>query len=233
MKNPQKILNALGDLGFIAVDSPLVYRNEFLFQNDDGAYLLSNMGGTQWMLTTDLLFNSDLLNLKISDQISKIAFKYFCGTSGLSNGYAAGKLRLQIYKIISSDRAKIHAQALIDCINEIGEYIDRINTETQEPKYDLSMFDEIVSIDTFSPREIGERKEFFFGSWDLYEKHIRTCVDEGSISRQAGILLGKDVEVCKRFELVNKKSLSEVGDVVLKTIQWSREMTDIEDDFVN
>ena len=102
-------------------------------------------------------------------------------------------------------------------------FLDEQATVHKNPKLDLSMFQNL-ELSNFNTKDLGEKKEFIFGSWAKFKEAITRACKQGEITQRDLDLFLAELDACEEFEEKHTHRLASIGDVVWQEIVWNRDL---------
>jgi len=201
--------------------------------NDCGAYLIDFENDSYALVSLSenlktiefegtIVFDSDLVNLKTLSSIAHAAFCSGLSTTGIC---VKNENQVKIYVRKSLDFFAIYSrfedelEITKNCISSIRKYLHSRLDQIQHTYLDLSMFNDIDLL-TFDPQGLGEKKDFVYENWENY---MNAVLAEDNSVFNAGPKI-EDLIACAEFEDKNEVLLSEIGNSLLKEIDWNRQM---------
>lgn len=197
----------------------------FLIELGVGLSILMSFNGNVMRLETAITFDGDSLNLKTFSDLANIFYTADMPITGIYP-QSAGKVKFYVNRSLPfrsvmslKDILKDFHDGILLCY----KYLSLREGHIKEPMLDLSMFIGI-EMSGFNPKDIGEKKEFVFGTWSNFINAVVKSHEEGELnSEDAGAMLS-ELKACEMFESKNRLPLSEMGDVVWQEIIWNRNL---------
>jgi hypothetical protein len=216
----------LRTLGFTDLSADLHDKSIlFTFDQDRVAILNMDYDMLGYSIEATVVLPAHILSLKTMSDLCNIIFTYCCAGSGIRPA-GDDSIRLNVsYHIgetLSLGGIKLGIQYLCKCLATLELYLVQRNKNIDKEIYDLSMF-EHIDLTGFNPQDMGEQKEFIFGSWEAYSKSVRTEYDDFPNHPYAVDVLSK-ISACQIFEEKNGIPISEIGTWLVDDIILYRQM---------
>lgn len=199
----------------------------FTLDNGGTAVLVITDNERDTYIGTNLVFDTDAASLKTMSDIADIAAAHRCLVTGLSNaGEGRVKLALSYYDVgqtFGREEVSRGVSHINRCLESLTILLQQKVDKAANPIIDLSMFED-MDLTFFNPRQLGERKEFSYYSWENYAK--------AALSDQDGLVdvpSLDEIAACKDFEEKNDLLLADVGDSVLSELKMHRILSNMGD----
>jgi hypothetical protein len=221
-----KFLKALGysNISADVADKSII----FSFDKDRVAILNMDHHMLGYSIEATVVFSADILSLKTLSDMDNLIFMYRCSGSGVRPA-SEGRVRLNISYYIGDNLSirgiTLGMTYLIKCLATLELYLTERIRRADKDMYDLSMFED-VNLTGFNPQDMGERKEFIFGSWDAYAGAVKKEY-EGFPNHPHAIDLLAKIEACRAFEDKNQIPVSELGPILLDDIILNRQLSEV------
>jgi hypothetical protein len=200
----------------------------FSFEKDRVAILNMDHDMLGYSIEATVVFAADILSLKTLSDISNLVFTYRCSNSGIRPA-GDGRVRLNLTYHIGDRLGAADIMRgmtyLNKCLYTLELYLTERLRRVDREVYDLSMF-ENIDLTGFNPQDMGERKEFIFGSWDEYAQAAQEDYRGFPGHPYAVDTLAK-IEACREFEERNGIPVSESGTWLLDDIVLNRQLSEL------
>lgn len=219
----------LKSLGYSDIN-PDMKDKSIIFSFDRGRVAILNMNHDTlgYSIEATVVFSAEILSLKTNSDMSNLIFMYCCSSSGIRPA-SESRVRMNIsYHIgdkLKFSSLKLGMIYMLKCLATLELYLTERLARLDKDVYDLSMFEDL-DLTGFNPQDMGERKEFIFGSWDAYSSFVKEEYAGFPNSPYAVDILAK-IKACQDFEEINKIPVSEIGIKLLDDIILNRQLIEV------